>query len=116
MGRYGINDNFALAARGEYWSNAVPGADRVNQEEVTVGAAFPMGGRLELRAEVRADFAENAFPDKDGVKALVESGHRDRGGARLVLGSPHPEQKSPDHARVASRRRGRFLVRCAPDG
>jgi hypothetical protein len=67
MGRFAVNDKVALAARGEYWSNAVPGADRVNQEEVTVGAAFPMGGRLELRAEVRADFAENAFPDKDGV-------------------------------------------------
>jgi hypothetical protein len=67
MGRYGINDSVALAARGEYWSNAIPGSDRVSQEEVTVGAAFPMGGRLELRAEVRADFASvDIFPDKDG--------------------------------------------------
>ena len=68
MGRYGINDNFALAARGEYWSNGggAAGGDRASQEEVTVGAAFPMGGRLELRAEVRADFREDYFPDKDG--------------------------------------------------
>ena len=67
MGRYGVNEHFALAARGEYWSNAVPGSDRVSQEEVTVGAAFPMGGRLELRTEVRADFASvDIFPNKDG--------------------------------------------------
>ena len=44
------------------------GGDSVNQEEVTVGVAFPMGGRLELRGEVRADFASvDIFPDKDGI-------------------------------------------------
>jgi hypothetical protein len=67
MGRYAINDAVAVAGRAEYWSNGVPGADRIHAEECTIGLAFPMASRLELRVEGRADFREDAFPDGDGL-------------------------------------------------
>jgi hypothetical protein len=68
MGRYAVSDAFALAARGEYYSNGAgpAGGDRSTAEEVTVGGAFPMGNRLEARVEVRADLREDAFPNGDG--------------------------------------------------
>ena len=68
MGRFAVNDAFALAARGEYYSNGVAGGgDRSTAEEVTIGGAFPMSNRLEARLEVRADFREDAFPNGDGL-------------------------------------------------
>lgn len=66
MGRYAVNDAFALAGRGEYYTNNLPGG-RVNAQEVTIGGAFPMASRLEARLEARADFRDDAFPDKDGL-------------------------------------------------
>jgi len=69
MGRYAVSDAFALAARGEYYSNGpgAAGGDRSTAEEVTVGGAFPMSNRLEARLEVRADLREDAFPNGDGL-------------------------------------------------
>jgi hypothetical protein len=66
MGRYAVSDSFALAGRGEYWTNNVPG-DRQNAQEVTIGGAFPMANRLEARLEARADFRDNAFPNRDNM-------------------------------------------------
>jgi hypothetical protein len=68
MGRYAVNDKFALAGRGEYYSNGpgAAGGDRSNAQEVTIGGAFPMANRLEARLEVRADLREDAFPNSDG--------------------------------------------------
>ena len=43
-------------------------ATRINAQEVTVGAAFPMANRFELRLEGRADFpAQDVFLDGDGL-------------------------------------------------
>ena len=66
MGRYAVSDAFALAGRGEYWTNNLP-AGRQNAQEVTIGGAFPMANRLEARLEARADFRDNAFPNGDGM-------------------------------------------------
>jgi hypothetical protein len=66
MGRYAVSDQFALAGRGEYYTNNVPGG-RQNAQEVTIGGAFPMANRLEARLEARADFRDNAFPNSDGM-------------------------------------------------
>jgi hypothetical protein len=59
MARFLVNPNFAVAGRGEYASNGpgAAGGDRLNLQEVTLGLAFPMANRFELRAEGRADFA-----------------------------------------------------------
>ena len=74
-----VNEHFALR-RAATTVERRPGRDRVNQEEVTVGAAFPLGGRLELRPETRGGSpAAQLLPrDKDGTR--VQSGHRARGG------------------------------------
>jgi hypothetical protein len=66
MGRYAVSDAFALAGRGEYWTNNVP-SGRQNAQEVTIGGAFPMANRLEARLEARADFREDAFLNSDGA-------------------------------------------------
>jgi hypothetical protein len=71
MGRYKINDNVAIAGRGEYASvQPVTGGDRVNFQEGTLGLAFPVASRFEFRAEGRADFAsQDIFVDSDGAPA-----------------------------------------------
>ena len=87
MGRYAVNDAFALAARGEYWTNGVAGGgDRSTAEEVTIGGAFPMSNRLEARLEVRADLPAEDMrsPTATGCRRR-QHGHGHRRAARLVL-------------------------------
>ena len=76
MGRYGDQRALALAARGEYVRRtpASAASDQDVMEEVTVGAAFPMGKRFELRTEVRADFASaDIFPTRTATRRPIRS-------------------------------------------
>jgi hypothetical protein len=63
MGKYIVNDNFALAARGEYVEYGTPPAiggitpTRVHFEEFTITGIIPLGGRMEIRPEFRGDFS-----------------------------------------------------------
>jgi len=70
MGRYLVNEHFALAGRGEFVSvgPGAGGGDRINGQEVTVGLAFPMAGRFEFRAEGRFDHSSaQVFLNSDGM-------------------------------------------------
>ena len=60
MGKYTVNDNFAVAARAEYVAFGKPtGADKTPAaEEFTITGIVPMAGHLEIRAEIRGDFAQ----------------------------------------------------------
>jgi len=68
MARYAVNDHLALAVRGEYaHPTAVVGGPKTNLFEGTLTAAFPVGGHMEFRAELRGDGASgNGIHDFDG--------------------------------------------------
>jgi hypothetical protein len=71
MGRFVAAEHLALAARFEF-VNTKPGAgaDSINYEEGTIGAAFPFAGHFEARVEVRGDFANQAlFPGANPTAA-----------------------------------------------
>ena len=92
MGRYAINDNFALAARGEYWSNAVAAARTASVRRRSPSASrsrWPAASSCAPRSAPTS--SEDIFPDKRRQRRR-RTGHRHRGGARLVLSSPRPEQ------------------------
>jgi hypothetical protein len=58
MGRYVINDNLYLSARGEFLSTHVDAVSHTTTVEAgTLMAGIPVGKNFELRPEVRADFS-----------------------------------------------------------
>src|SRR5882724_1108534 len=58
MGHYTVSDHLNVTGRFEYTQlTAASGATAQKNEEVTVGIACPMAGHLEIRPELRADFA-----------------------------------------------------------
>jgi hypothetical protein len=66
MGKFVVNDNVYLAARGEYVRNHFFGTN-VSQEEGTLMVGLPVGKNFELRPEVRYDHAsEQIFAPAGG--------------------------------------------------
>jgi hypothetical protein len=58
MGHYTVSDKVNVTGRFEFTSlKLADGGTAQKNEEVTVGLALPMAGHLELRPELRADFA-----------------------------------------------------------
>jgi hypothetical protein len=58
MGHYTVSDKVNVTGRFEYVQlTPASGATAQKNEEVTLGLALPMAGHLELRPELRADFA-----------------------------------------------------------
>jgi hypothetical protein len=75
MGHYTVNDHVNVSARFEYQQQTpMSGASAQKNEEVTVGAAFPFAGHLELRPEIRADFGSPAnFTESMAMGAALKS-------------------------------------------
>jgi hypothetical protein len=76
MGRFAINSYVAVAGRGEYASNGpgAAGGDRFNFGEFTLGVAFPMASRFELRLEDRTDWAStDIFLNRSGMAAGIQN-------------------------------------------
>jgi hypothetical protein len=80
MAKFALHDNFVLAVRGEY---AKISSAKVG--EGTVTAAIPVGGRLEVRGEVRADFAsDNNFNSPAGAVPMPDKKNQVTGTAAFL--------------------------------